>query len=116
MKTSSSSKQLSLALVSALALAFASGAVLAQSAPNSDRELWTENTRGQVWKNAFGECWHSMYGPPPGYNECNPAPIAQYVAPAPAPYVPPPPQAQYIAPPPAPVIAPAPLPVKKDRN
>jgi hypothetical protein len=118
MKTSSSSKQLSLALASALALAFASGAVQAQSGPNSDREVWTENTRAQIWKNAFGECWHSMYGPPPGYNECNPAPIAQYVAPAPAPapYVPPPPQAQYVAPPPAPVIAPAPLPRKKDRN
>lgn len=100
MKTSFTDKQLSLAVACALALAFASGAARAQSVgPAGDRELWTDTPRAQVWKNGFGECWHSAYGPPPGYNECNPAPVTQYVAPAPAP-----------------VVAPAPLPPKKDRN
>ncbi len=120
MKTSISRNPLSLAVACALALAFASGAAIAQPmTPNSDREVWTENTRAQIWKNAYGECWHSMYGPPPGYNECNPAPVAQYVAPAPAPYVaPPPPPAPYVAPAqpaPAPYVAPE-RPLKKDRN
>lgn len=118
MKTSFTKKQLSLAVACALALGFVSNAARAQSMPPAaDRELWTDTRL--VWKNTVGECWHSMYGPPPGNNECNPAPVAQYVAPAPAPapYVAPAPaKAQYVAPAPAPVVAPAPLPPKKDRN
>ena len=69
--------------------------------------------------NGFGECWHSAFGPPPGYGPCNPAPVAQYVAPAPAPapYVAPAPApVQYVAPAPAPVVIPPELPRKKDRN
>jgi hypothetical protein len=92
-------------------MGLASGLAQAQNfGPNDSRELW-QAAPAQVWKNGFGECWHSGFGPPPGYNECNPAPVAQYVAPAPAP------APVYVAPPPpAPVIAPAPLPPKKTRG
>jgi len=116
MKTSFSSKQLSLAVACALALGFASSAVRAQGDstarmnPN-DRELW-ENSTKTIWKSGYGLCWHSGYGPPPGFTECNPAPVAQVVI------APPPPPAKpvYIAPAPAPVIAPAPLPPRKTRG
>jgi hypothetical protein len=96
----------------ALAIGLASGAARAQNFGTPDsRELWTTAPL-QVWKNGYGECWHSAFGPPPGYNECNPAPVAQYVAPAP-----PAPAPVYVAPPPpAPVIAPAPLPPKQTRG
>ena len=121
MKTSLTAKKLRLAVGCALALGILSGTAHAQShnfgSPN-DREIWTDSRGTQVWKNGFGECWHSAFGPPPGYNECNPAPVAQYVPPpAPAPVVAPAP-----APAPAPVVAPAPAPApverpaKRDRN
>jgi OOP family OmpA-OmpF porin len=85
MKNTFSKKQLGLAVACALAFGFASGAARADGmSPNSDRQVWTENTRAQIWRNAYGECWHDNFGPPPGYNECNPAPLAQN---APAPYV-----------------------------
>lgn len=118
MKTSMTRKQIGLTVACALTLGFASGAANAQNfGPNDQRELWTDTPKAQVWKNGYGECWHSAFGPPPGYNECNPAPIAQYVAPAPAPapYVAPAPAPAYVAPP---VVQPAPveLPRKKDRN
>jgi OOP family OmpA-OmpF porin len=88
MKTSFNKKQLSLAVTCALLLGFASSAARADSIPPNDREIWTEHSRTQVWKNGYGECWHSAYGPPPAYNECNPAPVAQAApAPAPAPVV-----------------------------
>ena len=109
MKTSMSSKQLAVAC--ALALAAVSGAAQAQqgfpgfSAPET-RELWTEASKTQVWRSGFGLCWHSAFGPPPGYGECNPAPIAQYTAPVVAKPAP----APVIAPAPAPVIQPAPAP------
>jgi len=89
MKTSFTKKQLSLAVACALLLGFASGAARAQYLqPAAERELWTD-TRIQVWKNGYGECWHSAFGPPPASAECDPIskPVAQYVAPAPAPYV-----------------------------
>ena len=113
MKTSFSRKQLGLAC--ALALSLASGIAQAQHnfGPNDTRELWVDTPKTQVWKNGYGECWHSAFGPPPGYNECNPAPVAQYVPPPPAPapvVVTPPPPA------PAPVIEPAPLPPRKTRG
>ena len=117
MNTSFSRKQLSLAVTCALVLGFASGAVQAANygLPN-EREIWTDNPAAQVWMNGYGECWHSAFGPPPGYNTCNPAPVAQYVAPAPAPYVAPAPApVQYVAP----VVQPEPVierPRKKDRN
>jgi len=116
MKTSMSKKQIGLAVACALTLGFVSGAANAQNfGPNDQRELWTDTPARQVWKTGYGECWHSAFGPPPGYNECNPAPVAQYVAPAPAPYVAPAAaQMQCVAPP---VVQPAPaLPRKVDRN
>ncbi len=120
MKTTKSSNKLSFAVACALALAAASGAVSAQNlTPNENRDTWAENSRTQVWRNAYGECWRNMYGPPPGYGECNPAPVAQYVAPAPAPapYVAPPPvQVPYVAPVQAPVYVAPPLPPKKPRG
>jgi OOP family OmpA-OmpF porin len=86
MKNSFSKKQLSLAVACALVLGFASSAVRAQNfGPASERETWN-NTGKQVWKNGFGECWHSANGPAPEYNECNPAP-RMAAAPAPVPYV-----------------------------
>jgi OOP family OmpA-OmpF porin len=90
MRTQFTKKQVRLAAC-AVALGLVSGTATAQNfgAPN-DRELW-QNTTQQVWKNGYGECWHNAYGPPPAANECNPAPVAQYVAPAPAP-------APYVAP------------------
>jgi len=123
MNTSFSSKPLSLAAACALALGFASGAALAQgnTAPEQT-QIW-HNPSDTIWKSGYGLCWHSAFGPPPAYGDCNPAPVAQYVAPAPAPYVAPipipaPAPVQYVAPAPAPApyVAPAPLPVKKDRN
>ena len=117
MKNSFTKKQLGLTVACALALGLASGALRAQNlSPNTDRELWVEG-RNMNYKNAYGECWRSMYGPPPGYSECNPAPVAQYVAP---PVVVAPRPAPVIAPAPAPVIqpapAPAPLPPRQTRG
>jgi OOP family OmpA-OmpF porin len=114
MKATFRSKQLSLAVACALALGFVASAARAQTdvsrqSPN-ERELW-ENSAKTIWKSGFGLCWHSGYGPPPGYTECNPAPVAQYVAP-------PPPAVVVAPPPPAPVVqpAPAPLPPRKTRG
>ena len=121
MKTSTSSNQLKLAVACALALAAVSGAVQAQGfpgfSPPETRELWTEASKTQVWRSGYGLCWHSAFGPPPGYGECNPAPVAQYVAPPPPPVVVAPrPAPVYVAPPPAPVIQPAPLPPRQPRG
>ncbi len=116
MKTLPSKQQL---VFAAVALSFAAGAAQAQLLPADQREVWMENSRTQIWKNAYGECWHSFYGPPPPPNECNPAPVAQYVPPPPV-VIPAPAPVQYIAPAPAPapVItpAPAPLPPRKTRG
>lgn len=121
MKTVLSKKPLGLALACTLALGFAASAAQAQNfGPPELREVWTENSKSQIWRNGYGECWHSQFGPPPGYNECNPAPLAQYVAPpppAPAPYVAQAPApAPYVAPAPAPVVVPAALPPRKPRG
>lgn len=90
MKTSFTKKQLSFAVACALALGFASGAARAQAlAPAAERAL-VNSTGSQVWKNSFGECWHTSFGPAPlSTAECDPnyRPVAQYIAPAPAPYV-----------------------------
>jgi len=118
MKTSLSRKHLGLAVASALALSFAAGAVQAQSrgVPIDTRQVWVDQGQQQVWMNAYGECWHSAYGPPPTSGPCAPTPIAQYVPPPPAPapapvqVAPPPPPA------PAPVITPAPLPPRQTRG
>lgn len=87
MNTSFSRKQITLAAACALALGVTASAAQARDiGPNDTRQLWTAAPT-QVWKNGFGECWHSAFGPPRGHNECNPAPVAQYVAPAPAPVI-----------------------------
>jgi OOP family OmpA-OmpF porin len=90
MKNTFTKKQVRLAAACALALGVVSGTASAQSfAPNNDRELWVNSVGSgeQVWMNGYGECWHSAYGPTPAPNVCNPAKVAEYVAPAPAPYV-----------------------------
>lgn len=116
-------KPLSIIIPCTLVLGFAAGAAQAQNfGPPSSRETWMNGARAQIWKNGFGECWHSQFGPPPSEAECGPV-VAQ-LAPTPAPVVappPPPPKPVVVAapppPPPAPVVAPpAPLPPKKDRN
>ena len=120
MKTPFSTKQVSHTLAFTLALAFVAGTAQAQmgsTTPDDSRQLWTEATKTQIWRNPYGLCWQSPYGPPPGYSECNPAPVAQYVAPAPAPAAAPAPAPVYVAPPaPAPIVEPAPLPPRKPRG
>lgn len=111
-----------IAVPCALVLGLAAGATQAQNVSPDQRETWTESSRTQVWKNAFGECWHSAYGPPPPANLCGPQ-VAQYTPPpAPAPVIVAPPTrlapepAPAVAPPPpapAPVVAPAP---RRDRG
>ena len=83
MKTTIINKQVRIAAACALALGIVSGTATAQSfGPNNERELWVDNGQ-QVWMNGFGECWHSAYGPTPPPNVCNPAKVAEYVAPPP---------------------------------
>lgn len=108
----------------ALVLGLAAGTAQAQKnfGPPDLREVWTENSKTQVWMNGFGECWHSSFGPPPPPGVCGiPVAAAAYVPPAPVAIAPPPQQ------PPAPVVAaapPAPTPApyvapaapKRDRN
>jgi hypothetical protein len=114
MKTSYSRKQITVAVACALALGIAAGAARAQSLSPNQREAWTEGTKAQIWKNGYGECWHSAFGPPPSYNECNPAPVAQYIAPPPPAPAPAP---VYVAPPPPPpAAAPEVLPPRKPRG
>lgn len=113
---------LRIAVQSALVLGFAAGAAQAQNfGPPDQRETWLESSRTIVWKNAYGECWHSAFGPPPPPEQCGPA-IVRVVAPippAPAVIAPPP---QRPAPPPAAAPAPAPAPYvaprepRRDRN
>jgi hypothetical protein len=108
----------------ALVLGFAAGAAQAQFGTPIDRETWTESSKTQVWRNAFGECWQSAYGPPPPPHLCGPAIAAYTPPPAPAPVaiappaqLPPKPVVS-AAPPPPPVAAPAPYvpPARRDRN
>jgi OOP family OmpA-OmpF porin len=90
-------KQSILALACALALGVFSATAGAQSRDITDQALLVD-TRGATVMSAYGLCWHSQFGPPAAPNvTCGPQPIAQYVAPAPAPYV-----APYVAP--APVV------------
>jgi hypothetical protein len=105
----------------ALVLGFAAGGVQAQNfGPPDQRETWMESSRQIVWKNGFGECWHSAFGPPPPPEQCGamvkvvaPPPAPVYVAPPPARVAPAPPAA---APAPAPAPYVAPREPKRDRN
>jgi hypothetical protein len=125
-------KYLAQAVACALTVGFTAG-VAAQTqmrvAPPADRQVWMDNSRAQVWKNAYGECWQAASGPAPSAGECapvalvTPAPVAQAPAPAPEP-APLAPLAQAPAPEPAPAPLaapekspePAPLAPKRDRN
>ena len=71
---------------------------------------WTNPASGLIWKNAYGQCWKSVYfTPAQAVAECDPDLMPKPPAPpAAAPYVAPPPVA---APAPAPKPAPAPAPV-----
>ena len=107
----------------ALVLGFAAGAAQAQNfGPPDQRETWMENSRTQVWKNAYGECWHSAFGPPPPPGVCGipVAAVVPVVAPAPVviapPAVLPPRPVVSAAPPPTPAPYVAPREPRKDRN
>lgn len=58
---------------------------------NIDEKSLLVDSRGAPVMNGFGECWHNAYGPAPAWTAgCHaqvPTPVAQYVAPAPAPVV-----------------------------
>jgi len=103
-------QQRKLAAACAVAALFMSSYAQAQIiTPASERDVVTD-TRTQVWKNGFGECWHSGFGPPPAPSAaCDPKykPRAQAPAPAPAPVA--------VVPPVAPAVvaiaAPTPVPV-----
>ncbi len=85
MKTSFSRKQLGLAAACALALGIMSGTASAQTLPVDQRAV-VSGPAQMVWMNDNGLCWRSDFGPPPLPNTpCGPQPVAQYVAPAPAP-------------------------------
>ncbi len=94
MKSSFTRKHLSVATACALALGFASGAARAQfpfaeASGSAERSLVT-SWSDEVWKNSYGECWHSAFGPAPlSTPGCDPnyRPVTQYIEPAPAPYV-----------------------------
>jgi OmpA-OmpF porin, OOP family len=113
MRSTCTPKQAALAVFCALAFSVFSSTAVAQPRDINEKALLLD-TRGAPVMNATGLCWHTAYGPAPVWTSgCHadvPAPVAQYVAPAPQPI------AQPIAAPaprPAPVIvaAAAPLPV-----
>ena len=86
--TKSFTKQnVGLAAAVAMALAIMSGTAIATDAAKDS--AYATDSRGNVAMSGYGLCWHSDFGPRPGYYECNTQPVAQIVAPAPAPYVPP---------------------------
>ena len=108
MNTLFSSKQIGLSAACALALSFAFGPTLAADfAPGSE-----------IWKNTDGEwCWNREFTSVTAPSGCGlQQPLAQYVAPAPAPASVP---AAYVQPArtqPAPVAVLSERPPKKDRN
>ena len=89
MKTPFSKKQLGLTAACALALGVFSAAANAQFLRDVTDQALLVDERGATVMSGYGLCWHSDFGPRPGYYECNTQPVAQIVAPAPAPYVPP---------------------------
>jgi OOP family OmpA-OmpF porin len=106
-------KQTILAIACALALGVFSATATAQVRDINEKALLLD-TRGAPVMSADRQCWHTTYGPAPlwtaGCHADVPAPVAQYIAPAPAAYVAPAPAA-YVAPAPVVVAAAAPLPV-----
>jgi OOP family OmpA-OmpF porin len=101
MRTPISSKQFGLAAACALALGMMSATAYAQEMPYSnayDHSLLRDGS-GRIVMSQYGECWHTGQGPrPESTQRCDPnwrapQPVAQYVAPAPAPIA-----APYVAP------------------
>ena len=86
MRTTFAKKTLGLTAACALALGILSGTASAQDA---DEKALVTDSRGDPVKSISGECVHNAFGPPPlwtlGCHAYVPAPVAQYVAPAPAP-------------------------------
>jgi OOP family OmpA-OmpF porin len=92
MKINFTRKQVVLAAACSFALGLMStaGAQTLRTPTVEDSSMLTDSA-GQVVMSQFGDCWHSGQGPRPDPTvQCDPnyrAPVAQYVAPAPAPYV-----------------------------
>ena len=97
---------LSLLAITGIAMSAVSFSAAAQQSGG----YWTNPSSGLIWKNAYGQCWKSVYfTPAQAVAECDPDLMPKPPAPpAAAPYVAPPPVA---APAPAPKPAPAPAPV-----
>ncbi len=97
---------LSLLAITGIAMSAVSFSAAAQESGG----YWTNPASGLIWKNAYGQCWKSVYfTPAQAVAECDPDLMPKPPAPpAAAPYVAPPPVA---APAPAPKPAPAPAPV-----
>jgi OOP family OmpA-OmpF porin len=98
-------KALSILAISGIAMSAVSFSASAQQTGG----YWTNPASGLIWKNAFGQCWKSVYFTPAmAVAECDPDLVPKPPAPAPAPYVAPAP-APAPAPKPAPKPAPAPV-------
>lgn len=84
------------AVACAIALGVFSATACAQARDINEKALLLD-TRGAPVMNATGICWHTGYGPMPLWTQgCHadvPAPVAQYVAPAPQPVATPAPPA-----------------------
>jgi len=97
-------KALSLLAITGVALSAVSFSAVAQQSGG----YWTNPSSGLIWKNAYGQCWKSVYFTPAmAVAECDPD-LMPKPAPAAAPRVAPPPVA---APAPKPAPKPAPAPV-----
>lgn len=84
-------------------------AVSFSAAAQQSGGYWTNPASGLIWKNAYGQCWKSVYfTPAQAVAECDPDLMPKPPAPAAAPRVAPPPVA---APAPKPAPKPAPAPV-----
>ena len=103
MRSTFTKKQAALAVACVLTLGAFSSAVSAQVKDidgSINEKALLLDTRGAPIMSGTGLCWHTAYGPSPLWTgECHaavPVPVAQYIAPAPVPYV-------------APASAPAPI-------
>lgn len=89
MTNSLTKKQMGLAVSCALALYFVSGAASADPFPgdtafNAAHQAYLIDQRGNVVKSGYGLCWHAANNPAKPYTvDCDPAPVAAYVAPQP---------------------------------
>ena len=96
-------KALSLLAITGIAMSAVSFTASAQQSGG----YWTNPASGLIWKNAYGQCWKSVYFTPAmAVAECDPDLMPKPPAPAPAP-------APFVAPPPVPGPAPAPAPAPK---